>query len=62
MLNLSPERAARLRGNFRGLSVIVFALTTLQAFLGSAGFSVPVTAPTTRLFMRSSPTLSFRWR
>ncbi|MEZ4570160.1 MAG: hypothetical protein R2849_07505 [Thermomicrobiales bacterium] len=41
MLNLSPERAARLRGNFRGLSVIVFALTALQAFLGSAGFFRP---------------------
>ena len=38
MLNLSPERAARLRRNFRGLSVIVFFLTALQAFLGSAGF------------------------
>jgi hypothetical protein len=38
MFNLSPERAARLRRNFRGLSVIVFALTAIQAFLGSAGF------------------------
>ncbi len=38
MLNLSPERAARLRKNFRGLSVIVFALTALQAFFGSSGF------------------------
>lgn len=37
MLNLSPERAAWLRRNFRGLSVIVFALTAAQAFLGSAG-------------------------
>lgn len=36
MLNLSPERAARLRRNFRGLAVIVFALTAIQAFLGSA--------------------------
>ncbi|CAN5517888.1 hypothetical protein BH23CHL2_BH23CHL2_05690 [soil metagenome] len=41
MLNLSPERAARLRRNFRGLSVIVFALTAAQAFLGSAGFFRP---------------------
>ncbi len=41
MLNLSPERAARLRRNFRGLAVIVFALTAVQAFLGSAGFFRP---------------------
>ena len=38
VFNLSPERAAQLRRNFRGLSVIVFALTAAQAFLGSAGF------------------------
>lgn len=38
MLNLSPERAAQLRRNFRGLSVIVFALTAAQAFLGASGF------------------------
>lgn len=41
MLNLSPERAARLRKNFRGLSVIVFLLTAAQALLGPAGFFRP---------------------
>lgn len=41
MLNLSPERAARLRRNFRGLAVIVFLLTAIQAVLGSAGFFRP---------------------
>ena len=37
-MNLSPERAARLRRNFRGLSAVAFALTTVQALLGSSGF------------------------
>ncbi len=37
-MNLSPERAARLRRNFRGIAVIVFVMTAAQAFLGSAGF------------------------
>lgn len=41
MINLSPERAAKLRRNFRGLAVIVFALTAVQAFLGSASFFRP---------------------
>ena len=40
-MNLSPERAARLRRNFRGLSVIVFLLTAVQAVLGSSGFFRP---------------------
>ena len=38
MMNLSPERAARLRRNFRGIAVIVFFLTAVQAVLGASGF------------------------
>jgi heme A synthase len=41
MLKLSPGGAARLRKNFRGLSVIIFALTAMQAFLGASGFFRP---------------------
>jgi len=41
MLKLSPERAARLRKNFRGLAVIVFVLTAAQAVLGPAGLFRP---------------------
>ena len=37
-MNLSPERAAKLRRNFRGLAVVTFALTVVQALIGSSGF------------------------
>ncbi|HLT18386.1 MAG TPA: hypothetical protein VKZ96_02935 [Thermomicrobiales bacterium] len=38
MFNLAPERRAKLRRNFRGLAVIVFALTAIQPFLGAFSF------------------------
>jgi hypothetical protein len=41
MLKLSAGHAARLRKNFRGLAVIVFALTFAQAILGPAGLFRP---------------------
>lgn len=41
MLNLTPERRAKLRRNFRGLAVIVFILTAVQPFLGAFSFFRP---------------------